>query len=137
MAARAAVHSLLEDDLEPGQPLAELGYTSVYASNSVDSPEDTMFLVIRWEAKDVAFSRRGPQRMTIWAHTRDLDYTDLDLALERIKDLVEAQTHRRGADDWILTQADWRGDSQDLRDDGFGTLTRHAAFDVVSRYDSP
>jgi len=136
MSARAAVHQLVEDDLAPGQPLAELGYTSVYASGDVDSPDDVMFIIIRWEGKDRRFATFGPERVSLWAHTRDLDYGDLDKALERFKHLLGGAVHVVGGDGWTLTQADWRGDSADLRDDGFGTLTRYAAFDAVSRYDS-
>lgn len=133
MAARASVQMLLEEDLALGQPLHEMGYTSVYASNSVDTPGDHQFIIVRWEDMDQQFATFGPQRLSIWLHTRDQDYTDIDSGLERVKALLGEALHVPGGDGWTLTQADWRGDSQDLIDDGFGTLTRNSSFDVVSR----
>lgn len=134
MAARAAVQSLLVGDLEPEGKLALLGFQKAYASNSVDTPAEHKFIIVRWEETNPQFGDRGPQRMTVWAHTRDHDYSDIDSALERVKLLVTRSVHLVGGDGWVLTQADWRGDSQDLVDDGFGTLTRNSSFDVVSRY---
>lgn len=134
MAPRAAVQALLEEEIALGGVLAVLGFTSVSASNSLDTPADEKFVVTRWEDQAVQFSRHGPQRLTVWFHTREQDYADIDKAMERVKDVLEDAIHVPGVDGWTLTTADWRGDSQDLIDDGFGTLTRNSGFDVVSRY---
>lgn len=136
MAARASVQSLLEAEVAEGESLHALGFTNVYASNSLDTPPEHQFIVVRWEDWSPQFYRHGPQRLTIWLHTKDLDYADIDKGLEIVKDLMGSAVHLPGSDGWTLTQADWRGDSQDLIDDGFGTLTRNSAFDAVSRYSS-
>lgn len=130
MAARAAVFTLLEGD----SVLQNLGFGKIYASNSIDSPDEEKFIVIRWEERTMFVPDRGPQSLTIWAHTRDRDYGDIDEVLERVKHLFGEVVQRPGADGWILTQADWVSDSSDLVDNGFNTLTRNSAFRVVSRY---
>lgn len=134
MSARASVQALLEGELTPGARLRDLGFETAYGSNAVDTPTEEMFLIVRWEDQTPQFGNRGPQRLTVWAHSKDRDYSPIDLALGVVKDLLGGATHLAGADGWILTQADWRGDSQDLYDDGFGTITRNSGFDVVSRY---
>lgn len=136
MPARAALQSLLEADLATGQPLAEIGFEAAYGSNAVDTPPEQRFIIVRWEDTTRAFGHHGPQRVTIWFHDRDQDYARIDAAIEHVKTRLAAVVHRYGADRWIMTQADWRGDSQDLIDDGFRTQTRNSGFDIVSRYDS-
>ena len=133
MAARAALQSLLQTDLDGEGVLYELGFRAVYAANSVDSPEEHMFFIIRWEENVPSFARYGPHRATVWAHSKDQDYGPIDKALEYVKDLVLAAVHLEGEDGWVLTVAEWRGDSTDLIDDGFNTITRNSGYDVVSR----
>lgn len=133
MTARAAVYSLLSTD----PVLEDLGFEKVYASNSIDSPDEYKFLVIRWEERTFFTPEHGPQSMTVWAHTRDRDYGDIDRALQRVRELLTSAIHLAGDDGWVLTQADWSGDSSDLVDDGFHTLTRNSSFRTVSRYAIP
>ena len=133
MTSRAALQGLIEDDAA----LNGLGFTRAYGSQAADTPDEERFVIIRWQERNVAFGNRGVQRVTIWFHDRDQDYAVIDKAIERTKDILAAATHVAGADGWILTQADWRGDSQDLIDDGFRTQTRNTAFDVASRYNAP
>lgn len=134
MAARASVQSLIEGLLANGEPLELLGFKNCYASNSVDTPVEDEFIIIRWEDQPQAFGNRGKQVLTIWFHLRDQDYTPIDLAMEEVKLAMMQSVHRVGADGWILTQADWRGDSPDLIDDGFKTITRNSSYEAVSRY---
>ena len=86
------------------------------------------------EEKQQSFGRKGPERVTVWLHSKGRDYGPIDDGLEVVKYVLEDAVHLLGGDGWILTQADWRGDSQDLFDDGYGTITKNSAFDVVSRY---
>ena len=132
MPSRAAVYSLLDDDAELKG--VNIGIQAVLASNSIDSPTERFFVVIRWEESVKAFKNKGANRLTVWVHTRDGDYTLVDKALERIKDLLTSTIHRAGADGWTMTLAEWNSDSTDLIDGGFGTLTRNSDYTVVSRY---
>ena len=129
MAARAAVVSLLEGDAA----LVDLGFSTVYGSNAVDTPAEDKFTILRWEEEDQQIQNHGPQRLSVWLHDRDQDYAAIDKGLRRIRQILDGAIHVAGVDGWTLTCSDWRGDSQDLVDDGFGTQTRNSAFDVVSR----
>jgi|GEM_PF-5951742 len=132
MPARAAVYDLLSGD----ETIAELGVTGVYPTQSVDTPSDDRFLIIRNDAKQLSFGRRGPETCSIWAHDRSGDYGQIDKILERVKDLLEGAIHRAGSDGWILTTASWLGDGPDLYDPGYNTVTRWSDFKTVSRYSS-
>lgn len=130
MPARAAVHELIENDLE----LESLGVEAVYGSNSIDTPAEKLFVVIRWDATPVAFKSTGADRCSIWAHDKNRDYTRIDKVLQRIKDLLTEAVHHEGGDGWTMTLASWNGEGPDLVDGGFHTVTRYADFTVVSRY---
>lgn len=132
MSARAALQTLLEAD----QVLLDLGVGAVYPTNSVDTPAEDLFLIIRWDPSTKVFGTTGTDRFSIWAHDRQRDYGRIAEVLERLKNLVPAQVHLRGADGWVLTTADWLGEGPDLYDPGYETLTRYADFQGVSRYDS-
>lgn len=136
MTARAALHTLLTNAVAEGEALRELGFTAVYGSNSVDTPTDDKFIIVRWGEHTQAFAQRGPRRVNIWFHDRDQDYMKIDDAVKVVKGLLDGAVHVVGTDGWVITQADWRGDSQDLIDDGFKTQTRYSGYDVVSRYDT-
>lgn len=130
MAPRAAVHSLLEEDAD----LLALGVETVYGSNAVDTPDETLFIVVRWDASTAAFKTRGSDRCSIWVHDKNRDYGRINAALRRVKDLLTDTTHRVGADGWTLTTAEWNGEGPDLFDGGFNTITRFSDFTVVGRY---
>lgn len=130
MPARAAVHTLLEDDVD----LQDIGSQAVYASNSVDTPAEEVFLIIKWETTTSAFKSRGRDRVSIWAHDRQRDYGRIDKLLHRVRELLTDTVQRAGGDGWTMTLAEWDGEGPDLVDGGFDTITRFADFTVVSRY---
>lgn len=130
MPARAAVQSLLETDTE----LQSIGVEAVYSSNAVDTPEESMFVIIRWDASVGAFKSVGSDRCSIWVHDVNRDYTRIDEALRRIKELLVGTIHRPGGDGWTMTLATWNGEGPDLFDGGFHTVTRYSDFTVLSRY---
>lgn len=129
--ARAALYTLLRDDAE----LATLGVQKVYGSNTADSPPEDCFLVVQWQTDEApAFARKAPNRVSIWAHDKDPDFGRIEKVLKRVDDLVLATVHRAGSDGWTMTMAEFRGHGPDLRDDGYGTVTKWTDFTVVSRY---
>ena len=137
MTARAALQSLIDADLEEGEALRLLGFTACEASNSLDTPEDYFFIVIRWgQDNPVAYQGKASNTVTIWFHSKGQDYGPIDKAMERVKAMLADVVHRVGDDGWTMTIAEWNGDSADLIDDGFGTITRNSAFTVVSRYNA-
>lgn len=133
MAARAAVQTLLEAD----EALQGLGVGAVYAADSVDTPGEDCFLVIRWQPSTWIFKGKATDRFTVWAHDVEHDYGRIQDVLERVKTILDGAFHVAGDDGWVLTQADWRGEGPDLTDQGYNTRTRYADFQAVSRYASP
>lgn len=129
--SRVAFNQLIEND--PTLQLLGLPVDGTFQANAVDTPEIRPFVVIRWEERTRAFGDRGFDQVTVWVHDTPGDYTRIDRMLARIKAVLDAATHVPGSDDRILTQVDWTGDSGDLYDDGWSTITKNAGFRVVSR----
>jgi hypothetical protein len=130
MTARAALHTLLSDDVE----LATIGVERVYPTNAVDTAPESCFVIVRWDPSTVAFKTTGPDRAQIWVHDVDRSYDRINAALHRIRELLTDTVHRAGADGWTLTTAEWLGEGPDLFDAGYSTCTRYADFTVISRY---
>lgn len=124
MAARAALQSILEED-------TELALEAVYPTNAVDTPMEEFFAIIQWGPTTKAYGRTGSDRVTIWFHDKQRDYGRINAALARVKELLPATIHREGGDGETLATAEWNGESQDLADEGYGTITRYADFTVV------
>jgi len=105
-----------------------------YAFQSVDTPPTDQFGIIKWDEEQPGVVRtRGIQRVTLWVYDVAGDYTRIDQAILRAKTLLTSAVHVAGADGRTLTQADWRGDSQDLFDDAWERIVRTSSFDIVSR----
>ena len=132
MAARAALHSLIAAD----PVLLAIGLEKVYATNSVDTPLEQFFIVVRWDNLTRAFKAKGSHRVSVWVLDKQRDYGRINKALERLKELLPSTVHREGSDGWIFTLAEWEGEGPDLVDGGFHTITRYADFTVVSRYNT-
>lgn len=128
-AARAAVQNLLDANLD----LTLLGFDAVMAGNSVDSPPQNRFIVVRWEETVSAFQRRGTSRCQVWFHDVDRDYGAIQDAMELVKIVLEEAVHVPGADGVTLTTCKWDEDSPDLFDDGYKTVTKYSVFTVCAR----
>lgn len=129
--SRVAFNQLIEQDgtlLTMGLPPG-----ATFQANAVETPQMRPFIVIRWDEKVRAFADRGTYTVTVWVHDEPGDYGRIDKMLERIKFVLGNAMHVPGSDDRILTCVDWSGDSADLYDDGWDTITKNAGFLVVSR----
>lgn len=135
MSARAAIYTLIVENLDLRD--AGLAEDAVLVTQAVDTPTDRPFLIIRWEEVTPSFGRISTQRLSVWVHDHAQDYTRVNTLLEMVKDILLGAVHVAGEDGWILTQADWRGDSGDLVDLDYGTVMRSTSFDVVARYTTP
>lgn len=135
MTARAAVYELLVGDTE----LSADGITvaTIFPSNATDDPpRNTPFLFIRWAEQTPRWGmsgQPGKTRMELWAHDHGGSYVRINRILQRCKEILDEAIHVTGADGYVLTQANWRGASPDLVDDGYKTLTRNHGYEVVSR----
>lgn len=129
--SRAAFFTLLSTD-----PILSGIFSAFYGSNSADDPPD-QFVVIHWEdMPSGALSRErsfGPQIVTVWFHDHDRTYELVNAGIIRTKAILDAAVHVPGVDGWTITQCDWQGDSGDLWDDGYQTVTRNTSYRVVAR----
>lgn len=135
MSARAAVFSLLTQD----DQLNDMGINanSVWPAQALDTaPRDKRFLILRWEEATLAFKAKGEKQiLTIWAHCpREMstEFLHLDRILHRCTQILTLATHVSG-EDGTLTSVDYNGMSADFNDEGYKTITRNAAYTVVSR----
>ncbi|MBK8246298.1 MAG: hypothetical protein IPK85_02645 [Gemmatimonadetes bacterium] len=129
------MYSLLAAD---GQ-LQALGlpYGNIWPAQALDTaPRNGRFLILRWEETTVARGRASQSEvLTIWAHCpREMstDFAPLDAILNRVTEILTSATHVTGADG-VLTCVDYNGKSPDLNDEGYKTITKNAAYTVVSR----
>jgi hypothetical protein len=135
MAARAAIRKVIGTDIELN--MLGIDMTNTYGSNAVDTPDKTRpFVEFRVDSLGKAFGATGAYGLSVWVHVpKDVerDYGRIDHALRRIRDLLLGAIEVSGEDGWILTSAAWEGESGDLEDDGYATLTRHADFRIACR----
>lgn len=132
MAAREALYSLLDSD----QGLQDLGFGAVYASNAVDTPPEARFIVVAWGVSTAAYKTVGRDRVSVWLHDREPDYAAINAGLARVRTLLTSVVHETAPGGESLAVVEWDGESQDLSDTGYGTVTRYADFMAVSRYAS-
>lgn len=134
--SRAAVYQALCTDAE----LIQMGIDEdhVFPNYSMDgSPSRQPFLILRWEEQRLSGSvRRGPQRVTVWAHSpveHSTDFNDLNRVLDRVKDVLEAMEQVEGEDGYVVTSVRFTGSGGDLKDTGYNTITKNSAFEVLCR----
>lgn len=98
----------------------------------VDTPEARPFLQLRWGRNEEGLRQTPVTRRTlvIWVHDEPGDYAVIDSIIARVKAVLvslEGQPNGFGH----LVAAEWRGDSEDLVDDGHKTITRNTSFELV------
>lgn len=116
--------------------ITDLGVASeaVFAGD-IDTPTQRPFIQLRWGSTTPGMGTpgRGMDRrgLVIWVHDQPNDYTRIDQIIRAMKrmfyDLVATPD---GAGDW-LSQMDYVGDSDDLSDDGHGTICRTSTWTIV------
>lgn len=132
MSVREFIFSLITED----SILNDLGITadSTFTSHTVDTPQMRPLCILRWQATNAGPVRKFPLKqriLQVWVHDSISagDYGLIDNALSRLRTLLESvegvNVGETGA--W-LSQIDWEGESDDLRDDDAGTINRNAQF---------
>lgn len=105
---------------------------SVLADQSVDSPTVRPFLVLRWGPVVRGVGSVQVRDLTVWVHDEPADFARIDRIIRRLRTLLESAVGmQEGGGGWLV-QADWQGDSADLADDAYGTITRNTSFRVVA-----
>lgn len=126
MGVRDQVWAVLASD--PG--LASLGIdaTNMYPGMMTpDTPAGDLWVVLRWGVTDVGPGRDAGrvENLSIWAYNRQSDYGPILDVLARCK-AVLLGISGPGA----IIQVDYRGDSEDLWDDGYRAVTRNSSYRI-------
>jgi len=122
-------------DLIRTDPVIEgLGFNadSMFNANDVDTPQVRPFMVFRWGATSVGLDVVNIRSLQVWVHDKPTDYTNIDLALKRVRTLLTNVVGESTGDagQWV-TEIEWTGDSDDLDDDVQRTVTRYSQFNLV------
>lgn len=129
---RAALREMLLND----EAIRALGFDhpeSILNAQGVDTPGFRPFIVIRWQNVIPAFGMVGQQSVAIWVHDEPGDYARIDDTIVRINYLCSNLVHQEGSDGSTISAMTWRGDSDDLFDDGYKTITRNTSFSAAGR----
>lgn len=125
--------SLRNDFVLNGLGVAADG-SNIWQADTVDTLHVKPALVVRWGTATPAVGERtatrwtgaGTQTLQVWVHDDGGDFARIDAIIDRIRTVLSGLVGVPGASGERLIQADWAGDSGDLRDDGYGTITRHS-----------
>jgi hypothetical protein len=114
--------------------------SNIHQADSVDTLPVKPAMVIRWgditdpvgERGATAWVGGGTQTLQVWAHDDLGDFDRIDKILTRVRTVLSGLVAVQGTTPGqTLIQADWVGDSQDFRDDGYRTITRHSDWRIA------
>lgn len=95
------------------------------------------FIILRWEETNTNPGVSSVTRtLTVWAHhpaEKSTDYSRIDSIIKRVKEVLTAMEHVAGGDGYTVTCIEYQGDSSDLKDDAFNTISRNSTYKVLSR----
>lgn len=111
--------------------LAGLGVVpSGVLAGDVDTPTERPFIQLRWGETSPGLSTVDNRVLAIWVHDQPGDYTRIDSIIRRIKQIFDGLTPVQHSTGWLL-EIEWVTDSDDLTDDGHGTITRTTTHTLV------
>jgi hypothetical protein len=126
---RALIRSAIIADSE----LIGLGVVpeGVLAGN-VDTPQPRPFLNLKWGIRNPGVSVVTRTTLVIWVHDQPNDYTRIEQICVRLRNLL---TSLEAAQDTVVggwvNVVDWVSDSDDLFDEGHGTITKQCTFIIT------
>lgn len=96
----------------------------------VDTPQDRPFLQLRWGRNDVGLDVVTRRTLTVWVHDEPGDYGRIDTIILRLRTILPALEGMSNGLGHVVA-VEWTGDSEDLADDGHGTIARNTSFSLV------
>lgn len=100
-------------------------------AGDVDTPGLRPWINLRWSITREGLAQVTRRDLVIWVHDKPGDYdTKIDPIIRRLRIILpalEGVPHPYGH----LTAVEWVGDSEDLVDDGHGTITRTTSYSIV------
>jgi hypothetical protein len=138
MTVREVVYALSSTDAE----LMALGLTeeTVWAAGAPDSPKGKLFMVLNWADEEPGLpNMRGRNRPTsrdveAWFYTRDRNSDELNLAIRRWRELMDA-LEDVPTESGRITSTRWRGDGRDTWDDIYEATFRTSTYTIIANGD--
>jgi len=112
--------------------LAGLGVVSAgVLAGDVDTPQQRPFLNLRWGTTLPGLDIVSRRTLVIWVHDEPNDYSArVDSILVQLRTVLASLVGQDNGTGHVVG-VEWTGDSDDLVDDGHGTITRTASFLLV------
>lgn len=136
--SRAAVYDALVND--PTLNSMGIDNTTVFANYSLDRKPSVTgpFVILRWETEEANpfGDTKSPRVLTIWVHyplELGPDFNMIDSRMDAIDNVLLGLEHAEGADGLTITCVRATGRGGDLKDEAFQTITRNAAYQILSR----
>ncbi len=95
-----------------------------------DTPQERPFIQLRWGGTTPGIGGVDRRALITWVHDRPGDYTRIDAILRRVRQLYDQVAGAEHESGWT-SQIDWVNDSDDLSDDGHGTITRNTTHTLI------
>lgn len=107
--------------------------TSIFGAGSLtQTPKDKPFIVLSFGPEiPMRVSDTTQQDGKIWVHDSPGNYLRIGLILARLRAMLVGQVSDSNG---LVCR--WQGDSPDLADDGYGTITKNASFLFIGRNES-
>lgn len=96
----------------------------------VDTPQMRPFLQLRWGVNNPGLDTVTRRFLVVWCHDKPGDYFRIDQMVFRLRNLLPTLVGTSDSSGSVVG-IEWTGDSEDLTDDGHGTIARTASFTVV------
>lgn len=96
-----------------------------------DLIQPTPHLILRMGAREPGIGQVFRRSLEVWAHDQPGDYGIIDGLLNRCRLVLEAIQAFHTEDGKWITCVEWQGDSEDLFDEGPGTITRNSSFLII------
>lgn len=127
MSVREIVYEFLSEDAI----LNTLGFNAdnIFTDHSLDTPQVRPLMVLRWQNVAPGLGPVNQRILQVWVHDKPADYELIDQTLRRLRTLLGSlEAVRVDGGSAGLHTVIWEGDSDDLRDDEVGTITRWTRF---------
>lgn len=99
-------------------------------AGDVDTPDARPFLQLRWGRTDLGLDVVQRRNLVVWVHDQPNDFFRVDSIVVRLRTVL-IQLVGMATDTGHVVAVEWLGDSEDLSDDGHGTITRTASYSLI------
>lgn len=105
-----------------------------YPAGSLDAAPDKPFIEIKVGPRQPGpFAGVGENYADVWVHDEAGTYMTIDAAIEEIKAALSGAERSQAVSASGGVVAQWTGDSDELADDGYGTICRYTSFKLNGR----